>query len=61
MEFQKKEKLITYVVATGLTYGCGENVFHPFFKDAWQYSQFLEVIGSGQNFVPMIHINDLAG
>ena len=30
--FQNKSKLVTYVVASGLTYGCGENIFHYLFK-----------------------------
>jgi hypothetical protein len=30
--FQSKSKLSTYIVASGLTYGCGENIFHHLFK-----------------------------
>ena len=29
---QDKGKLMTYVIASGLQYGCGENVLHSFFK-----------------------------
>lgn len=29
---QKKSKIISYVVASGLQYGKGENLFHYFFK-----------------------------
>ena len=34
MKFGKtnKAKLVTYVVAAGLTYGCGEHIFHYLFK-----------------------------
>ena len=32
VSFQNKSKLVTYVVASGLTYGCGENIFHYLFK-----------------------------
>ena len=32
ISFQNKSKLVTYVVASGLTYGCGENIFHYLFK-----------------------------
>ena len=29
---QNKSKLLTYVIATGLTYGAGESIFHYLFK-----------------------------
>jgi hypothetical protein len=29
---QDKSKLLSYVVASGLTYGAGENLFHFLFK-----------------------------
>ena len=34
MKFGKtnKSKLVTYVIAAGLTYGAGENIFHYLFK-----------------------------
>jgi nucleoside-diphosphate-sugar epimerase len=56
-----KDKLSTYVVASGLTYGCGEDIFHFFFKAAWLGDvPALPVFGNGQNIVPTIHIQDLA-
>ncbi|XP_054474761.1 adenylate kinase 7-like [Anoplopoma fimbria] len=58
----KKSKLIGYVVACGLQYGKGENLFHYFFKVSW-LMQFPKVplFGQGTNHIPMIHVNDLGG
>ncbi|KAG9344723.1 hypothetical protein JZ751_010410, partial [Albula glossodonta] len=58
----KKSKLSTYVVASGLQYGMGENIFHYFFKASWlgEVSR-IPVFGSGKNIIPTIHVNDLAG
>ncbi|XP_044231976.1 adenylate kinase 7 [Thunnus albacares] len=51
----------TYVVASGLQYGMGEQVFHFFFKMSWLGKENeIPVFGEGNNIVPMIHINDLA-
>ncbi|CAH8593236.1 unnamed protein product [Dicrocoelium dendriticum] len=55
-----KLKLLTYVVASGATYGEKQNVFHYFFKNAWNNDQFLHVLEDGQNILPTIHVNDLA-
>lgn len=57
---QDKSKFISYVVAAGLTYGQGEDIFHFFFKTAW-YGEvpYLHVFGEGQNIIPMVHILDL--
>nr|XP_020471348.1 adenylate kinase 7 [Monopterus albus] len=50
----------TYVVASGLQYGMGEQVFHFFFKTSWLGQEHeIPVFGDGNNIVPMIHINDL--
>jgi len=52
---------MTYVVASGLTYGAGENIFHFWFKSAWHGdTPSLQVFGDGQNMIPTIHILDLA-
>ncbi|XP_040920554.1 adenylate kinase 7-like [Toxotes jaculatrix] len=58
----KKSKLTGYVVASGLQYGKGENIFHYFFKVSW-LMQFpkVPVFGQGTNHVPVIHVYDLAG
>ncbi|XP_049452214.1 adenylate kinase 7 isoform X3 [Epinephelus fuscoguttatus] len=51
----------TYVVASGLQYGMGEQTFHFFFKTSWLgQEQEIPVFGDGNNIVPTIHINDLA-
>ncbi|XP_059212405.1 adenylate kinase 7-like [Centropristis striata] len=58
----KKSKLTGYVVASGLQYGKGENLFHYFFKVSW-LMQFPKVplFGQGTNHIPMIHVYDLGG
>merc|ERR1719402_2189559 len=56
-----KAKFVTYVVASGLTYGAGENIFHYLFKTAWHgQAEALQCFGNGMNVVPTIHIKDLA-
>ena len=58
-----KKSLSTYVVAAGLTYGLGENIFHQWFKNGWHNYSELTIIDegqAGQNVLPMIHIIDLA-
>ncbi|KAJ8289022.1 hypothetical protein COCON_G00016810 [Conger conger] len=56
-----KSKFDSYVVASGLQYGMGENIFHFFFKTSWmgEVSE-IPVFGAGDNIVPTIHVNDLA-
>ncbi|KAM6915045.1 adenylate kinase 7-like [Xenentodon cancila] len=58
----KKSKLKAYVIAAGLQYGMGENLFHYFFKTSWmmQFSK-VPIFGEGTNYVPMIHVHDLGG
>lgn len=56
-----KQKFQTYVIASGLTYGMGENIFHFLFKTAWLgEAPALQCFGTGTNIVPTIHIKDLA-
>ncbi|XP_068573914.1 adenylate kinase 7 isoform X1 [Cebidichthys violaceus] len=57
----KRTLFSTYVVASGLQYGMGEQVFHYLFKTSWlgQEHEIL-VFGDGTNIVPTIHITDLA-
>ncbi len=55
-----KKKLLTYVVATGLTYGMEEHVFHYMFKEAWHNAPEVQVFGKGANSLPTIHVIDLA-
>ncbi|KAM8832109.1 adenylate kinase 7-like isoform 2-T2 [Spinachia spinachia] len=58
----KKSKLVGYVVASGLQYGKGENLFNYFFKESWlMQCAKVPLFGKGTNHIPMIHVNDLAG
>jgi len=58
----RKDMLRTYVVWSGMTYGCGEGVLHSLFKCSWLGThKALPILGSGANRVPMIHVQDLAG
>uniref|UniRef100_A0A671WFZ9 Adenylate kinase 7a n=1 Tax=Sparus aurata TaxID=8175 RepID=A0A671WFZ9_SPAAU len=58
----KGSRLTGYVVASGLQYGKGENLFHYFFKVSW-LMQFpkVPIFGEGTNYIPMIHVYDLGG
>ncbi|XP_060788918.1 adenylate kinase 7-like [Neoarius graeffei] len=52
----------TYVVASGLQYGMGEQAFHFFFKTSWLGEEReVPVFGDGANIIPAIHVSDLAG
>ncbi|KAL0968935.1 hypothetical protein UPYG_G00220150 [Umbra pygmaea] len=52
----------TYVVASGVQYGMGEQVFHYFFKTSWLGDlPEVPIFGEGTNVIPTIHISDLAG
>ncbi|KAK3563495.1 hypothetical protein QTP86_030362 [Hemibagrus guttatus] len=52
----------TYVVASGLQYGMGEQAFHFFFKTAWLgEEQEVPIFGDGSNIIPAVHVSDLAG
>ncbi|XP_009320828.1 PREDICTED: adenylate kinase 7 [Pygoscelis adeliae] len=56
-----KHKFSTYVVASGLQYGAGEGVLHYFFKIGWlSETPTIPVFGDGNNFIPTIHVLDLA-
>ncbi|XP_027015734.2 adenylate kinase 7-like [Tachysurus fulvidraco] len=52
----------TYVVASGLQYGMGEQAFHFFFKTSWLGEEpEVPIFGDGSNIIPAVHICDLAG
>ncbi|NXF98718.1 KAD7 kinase, partial [Sakesphorus luctuosus] len=56
-----KNKFSTYVVASGHQYGAEEGVFHYFFKMCWlSETPAIPVFEDGKNFIPTIHILDLA-
>jgi len=53
--------MICYVVASGVMYGQGEDVFHYLFKAAWHgETSFLPIFGDGNNVIPTIHVLDVA-
>jgi nucleoside-diphosphate-sugar epimerase len=58
--------LKVHVVCSGLPYGNGEanDIFYEFFRRSWLSFHpelaALPVIGSGDNFLPTIHVSDLA-
>lgn len=57
----KKEGVKTYVISAGVLYGLGEAIFNHHFERAWkQDPQKLPIVGEGKNFVPTIHVKDLA-
>uniref|UniRef100_A0A8C6IRY3 Uncharacterized protein n=1 Tax=Melopsittacus undulatus TaxID=13146 RepID=A0A8C6IRY3_MELUD len=56
-----KRKFSTYIVASGHQYGAGEGVLHYFFKVGWlSETPAIPIFGDGNNFIPTIHILDLA-
>ncbi|XP_050192743.1 adenylate kinase 7 isoform X2 [Myiozetetes cayanensis] len=56
-----KNKFSTYVVASGHQYGAEEGVFHYFFKMCWlSETPEIPVFEDGKNYIPTIHILDLA-
>ena len=57
----KKENVKTYVISAGVLYGLGESIFNHHFERAWkQDPEKLPVVGEGKNYVPTIHVKDLA-
>ena len=53
-------KLKTYIVCSGLIYGCGEDLFYDYFKMGWlEIPEKIPIIGKGKNTIPTIHIKDL--
>ncbi|KJP89734.1 hypothetical protein AK88_00694 [Plasmodium fragile] len=58
LSLNSRNKLSTYVVASGIMYGNGENIFFPIFKNAW-LSADNHIIDQGNNFIPLIHVKGL--
>jgi hypothetical protein len=53
-------KLKIHILCCGIRYGNGESVFYDHFQKAWmQQPDFLNVIGTGENLIPTIHVNDI--
>nr|CAH8822269.1 unnamed protein product [Trichobilharzia regenti] len=55
-----KKKFITYVLACGVFYGCGEYLFQHLFKEAWLAQKPLPIYLNGENILPTVHVIDLA-
>ncbi|RDD36619.1 Adenylate kinase 7 [Trichoplax sp. H2] len=55
-----KELFSTFIIMSGMLYGCGESLFHYLFKAAWLNHPYLQCYGNGQNVIPTIHVKDLA-
>lgn len=57
----KYQHLNCYVIACGVTYGNGEDIFFEWFKKAWlQEPKALNILNDGLNHIPTIHVNDVA-
>ena len=50
--------LKVYIICPGFIYGCGEDFFYDYFRDCF-LSKSLDILGSGLNSLPTIHIKDL--
>uniref|UniRef100_A0A803YK31 ATPase AAA-type core domain-containing protein n=1 Tax=Meleagris gallopavo TaxID=9103 RepID=A0A803YK31_MELGA len=62
LKLGKNVSFSTYVVASGIQYGAGEGVLHYFFKIGWlSETNAIPVFGNGNNYIPTIHVHDLAG
>ena len=52
--------LKVYVICPGFIYGCGEDFFFEYFKKSWLgKDEYIPINGTGNNFLPTIHIIDL--
>ncbi|CAG9331737.1 unnamed protein product [Blepharisma stoltei] len=56
-----KENVNIYIICSGILYGNGEKVFNYHFRSAWlENPRALPYIFPGDNYIPTIHIKDLA-
>ncbi|KAI9140724.1 hypothetical protein BKA69DRAFT_1125458 [Paraphysoderma sedebokerense] len=55
----KTDAFKTYVVSSGLCYHHGDSVIHHMLQSAWSGQPELPIYGDGDNFLPMIHLDDL--
>ncbi|KAL7752798.1 hypothetical protein RI367_001800 [Sorochytrium milnesiophthora] len=60
VKLAKKGCYTPYVVFAGHPYHIGDSIFHYMLQSAWLGEKEVIVYGDGQNFLPMIHIDDLA-
>lgn len=57
----KKDNVRIYILASGIMYGAGESILESHFKRAWlQEPPSLPYLGVGKNYVPTVHVKDLA-
>lgn len=56
-----RENINVFILCSGILYGNGEKVFNYHFRSAWlETPRALPFITPGDNFIPTIHIKDLA-
>eukprot|EP00747_Dinoflagellata_sp_TGD_P161960 gnl/TRDRNA2_/TRDRNA2_179032_c0_seq1.p1 gnl/TRDRNA2_/TRDRNA2_179032_c0~~gnl/TRDRNA2_/TRDRNA2_179032_c0_seq1.p1 ORF type:complete len:751 (-),score=218.05 gnl/TRDRNA2_/TRDRNA2_179032_c0_seq1:158-2410(-) len=60
LSLEPKEKLRPHVIAAGILYGNGETVFNDLFKAAWLTQSTHVVISPGDNYIPCVHVRDVA-
>ena len=54
-----KPNLKVFIICPGFIYGCGEDFFFDYFRNAF-LGKKINIIGEGKNSLPTIHIKDLA-
>ena len=52
-------KIQSYIVCCGIIYGHGERILYEHFRKAWT-GLLIPLIGEGNNYIPTIHVEDLA-
>jgi len=55
-----KDKLRPHVVAAGVLYGNGEITFNELFEKAWLTLPTHKIIAPGENYIPCVHVRDVA-
>ncbi|XP_026193861.1 adenylate kinase 7 [Cyclospora cayetanensis] len=59
MSLNSKENFRGIVISCGMMYGYGEETLYDPFRAAWLGLQTHKVIGSGNNFIPSVHVQDV--
>lgn len=60
LALNSKAKLRPHVVCSGILYGNGETTFNCLFKMAWLTQPEHEIILPGTNYIPCVHVRDVA-
>ena len=55
---KRHENLKTIVICPGVIYGGSEDILHYFFKQLYLNESELQIFAPGNNFVPLIYIQD---